>query len=129
LFGLKLTRNVGAGERPVEDGDWAGQHSLHRFLRNTLSVAAPLDGNRVGAANIGDDDGRADISRAVTLNPTVLSEDESVEMFTEVLNHVVPLRFTVDEEIKTDPLLEGDNVLDLLLDEALVLLLGHLTLV
>jgi len=129
LFGLKLTRNVGTGEGPVEDGDWTGQHSLHWFLRDALSVAAPFDGDRVGTTNIGDDDGRADISRAVTLNPTVLSEDESIEMFTKVLDHVVPLRFTVDEEIKTNLLLEGHDILDLLLDEALVLLLGHLTLV
>jgi len=128
LFGLKLTRHIGTGERPVEDGDWAGQHSLHWFLRNALSVATPFDGNRVGAADIGDDDRRADVSRAVALDPTVLGEDKSVELFTKVLNHVVPLRFAVDEEIKTDLLLEVNNMLDLLLDEALVLLLGDFTL-
>ena len=128
LFGLELTGDVGAGEGPVKDCDWASQHSLHWLLRNALSVAAPLDGNRVGAADIGNEDGRANISRTVALNPTVLGEDKSVEVFTEVLNHVVPLGFTVDEEIKADPLLEGNDVLDLLLDEVLVLLLGDLTL-
>ena len=49
-------------------------------------------------------------------------------MFTEVLNHVVPLRFTVDKEIQTDPLLEGNNAFNLLFDEVLVFLLGDLTL-
>ena len=129
MFGLELARNIGTGEGPVEDGNWAGQHSLHWFLCNALSVAAPFDSNRVRTTNIGNDDGRADISRAVALNPTVLSEDKSVELFTEVLNHVVSLRFTVDEEIKSDLLLEGDDALNLLLDEALVLLLGDLVLV
>ena len=128
LLGLELTRDIGTGEGPVEDGDRTGQHSLHWFLRNALSVAAPLDGNRVGTADIRDDDGRADISRAVALNPTVLSEDKSIEVFAKVLDHVVPLRFTVDEEIKADPLLEGNDILDLLFDEALVLILGDLTL-
>ena len=129
LFGLKLTRNIGTREGPVEYGDRAGQHSLHWFLRNTLSIATPLDGNRLGTANVGHNDGWTDISRAVTLNPGILGEDKSIEMFTEVLNHVVPLRFTVNEEIKTDPLLEGDDIFDLLLDEALVFLLGNFTLV
>ena len=82
----------------------------------------------MGTADIRDDDGRADISRAIALNPTVLGEDKSIEVFAEVLNHVVPLRFTVDKEIQTDPLLEGNNALNLLLDKVLVLLLGDLTL-
>ena len=128
LLGLELTRDIGTGEGPVEDGNWAGQHSLHGFLRNALSVAAPLHGDRVGAADVGDNDGRADISRTVALDPTVLGEDKPIEVFTEVLNHVVPLRFTVDEEIKTNPLLEGYDVLDLLLDEVFVLLLCEFTL-
>ena len=52
LLGLELTSDIGTGEGPVENGDRAGQHSLHWFLRNALSVAAPLHGNRVGTANI-----------------------------------------------------------------------------
>jgi len=43
------------------------------------------------------------------------------------LDHVVPLRFTVDEEIKADLLLEGNDELNLLLDEGLVLVLGDFT--
>ena len=82
----------------------------------------------MGTADVGDDDRRADISRAVALNPTVLGEDKPVEVFTEVLNHVVPLGFTVNEEIKADPLLEVNDALDLLLDEFLVLLFSELTL-
>jgi len=82
----------------------------------------------MGTADIGDDNGRADISRAIALNPSVLGEDKSIEMFAEVLNHVVSLGFTVDQEIQADPLLEGDDVLDLLLDEVLVFLLGDITL-
>jgi hypothetical protein len=57
-----------------------------------------------------------------------LSEDKPVEEFTKVLDHVVALGLAVDEEIKTNLLLEADNVLDLLLEEVLVLSLGDLTL-
>ena len=128
LFGLELARDIGTGEGPVEDSDWAGQHPLHRFLRDALSVAAPLDGDRMGAADIGDDDRWTDITRAVALDPTVLGEDESIELFAKVLNHIVPLRFTVDEEIETDFLLEGNDGLDLLFDEGLVIFFGDLAL-
>ena len=129
LLGLKLTRNVGTWEGPVEDGYWAGQHSLHRFLRDALGIAAPLDGNRVGTTDIVDDDGRANISRAVALNPTVLGENKAIELLAKVLDHVVPFRFTVDKKIETDFLLDSNNVLDLLLDERLVLLFSDLALV
>ena len=129
LLGLELTRNIGTGEGPVEDGDWTGQHSLHWFLRDTLSIAAPLDGDRVGTADIRDNDGWPDISRAVALNPTVLGKGKSIELFAKVLNHVIPLRFTVDEEIETDSLLKGDDVGNLLFDKILVLFFGDLLLV
>ena len=128
LLRLELTRNISTGEGPVEDSDRAGQHSLHWFLRHALSIAAPLDGNRGGTADIGDDDGWANISRTIALNPSVPGEDKSIEMFAKVLNHVVPLGLAVDEKIKTDLLLEGNDALDLLLDELLILLLCELTL-
>ena len=66
--------------------------------------------------------------RTVTLNPAILGEDKAIELFTEVLNHVVTLGFTVDEEIKSNLLLEADNSLNLFLDEFLVLGLSDFTL-
>ena len=128
LLGLELTRDIGTGEGPVEDGDWTGQHPLHWFLRDALSVATPLDGDWMGTADIGDDDGRSDVSRAVALDPTVLGEGKSIELFAKVLNHIVPLRFTVDEEIEADSLLEGNDGLNLLFDKLLVLFFGDLVL-
>ena len=123
LLGLELSRDIGTGEGPVEDGNWAGQHSLRWFLRTGLSVAAPLHGDRVRTADVGDNDGRADVSRTVTLDQT-----ESIEVFTEALNHAIPLRFTVNEEIKTKPPLEGYDVFDRLPDEVSILLLCEFTL-
>lgn len=58
----------------------------------------------------------------------MLSEDETIEAFTEVLNHVVTLRLSVDQEVKTNLLLEVNDGLNLLLDELLVLLLRDLLL-
>lgn len=43
------------------------------------------------------------------------------ETLSEVLDHVVPLGLSVDEEVESDPLLEGDDSLDLLGDEVVVL--------
>jgi hypothetical protein len=57
-----------------------------------------------------------------------LREDKSVQLLAEVLNHVIALRFTVDEEVKANSLLEADNALDLLLDELFILLSGELSL-
>ena len=128
LAGLGLAGDVNTRERPVKDGNGACQHALHGVLGQALGVAAPLDGDGTGAADVGDDDGGTDIARAVALYPTVLGEDETVETFTEVLNHVVTFGFTMDEEVQTDLLLEADNHLDLLLDELFVFLLGDLAL-
>jgi hypothetical protein len=140
LLGLKFARDVGTGERPVEDGDGTGKHTLHRELGKALSVATPLDGHGTRAGNVRDDDGRSDISTScssvisleenesskyapgtVTLNPGILGEDKALELFTEVLNHVITLGFTVNEEVETNLLLEANDSLNLLLDELLVL--------
>ena len=50
------------------------------------------------------------------------------ETLSEVLDHVVPLGLSVDEEVESDLLLESDNTLNLLLDERVVLLDGDLLL-
>jgi hypothetical protein len=38
--------------------------------------------------------------RSVALHPGVLSEHEAIQLFTEVLNHIVTFRLAVDEEFK-----------------------------
>lgn len=55
-------------------------------------------------------------------------EDITSQTLTEVLDHVVTLWLTMDEDIQVEFLLDLDNVLDLLLDELLVLLSSNLTL-
>lgn len=62
LLGLKLAGKIGARERPVEDSNGTGEHTLHGLLGQALSVAAPLDSHRAGAADVGDDDGRTDVA-------------------------------------------------------------------
>jgi hypothetical protein len=61
---------------------------------------------------------------AVTLNPARLSEYESMQLLAEVLDHVIPLWFTVNEEIESNALLEAYDNLYFLLDEFLILRLG-----
>jgi len=61
-----------------------------------------------------------DSPRTIALNPAILSEDEAVELFTEVLNHIVALRFTVYKQVQVELFLDLDIFLDLLLNEFLV---------
>lgn len=62
LPGLHLLGNIGTREGPVEDSDRTGEHTLHWLLGQALSVAAPFDSHRTRAADVGDDDRRADIT-------------------------------------------------------------------
>jgi hypothetical protein len=50
-----------------------------------------------------------------------LSEYKTIKLLAEVLNHVITLGFTVNEEIDSNLLLESNNSFDLLFDEFLVL--------
>jgi hypothetical protein len=50
-----------------------------------------------------------------------------MQLFTEVLNHIISLGLSMYEKIKADSLLEGDNIPDFLLDEFLVLFLCDFT--
>lgn len=68
------------------------------------------------------------LPRAVALDPAVLSEDEAVKEFTEVLHHVVPLRLAMNEKVETNFLLEPDNEFDFFLDEVVILFLRDLAL-
>jgi hypothetical protein len=63
------------------------------------------------------------------LNPTILGENKAMELLSKVLNHVIPLRLAVDQEVNTDPLLETNYRLDFLLDELFVLFLSDFLLV
>lgn len=46
-----------------------------------------------------------------------------MQLFTKVLNHVIPLWFSVNQKIKADPFLETNDSFNLLLDEFFVLFL------
>lgn len=62
LLGLELTGDIGTGERPVEDGDWASQHALHGELGQALGVRGPLDSDGSGTADVGDDNWGTDVT-------------------------------------------------------------------
>jgi hypothetical protein len=128
LLGLDLLGDIGSGERPVENGNGTSQHSLHGLVRDLLGVRRPSDSHGGRSGDVRDDNGGSNVSGSVRLDPTELSEDESGQLFTEVLDHVVSLGFTVDKEVESDLLLEVDGVLDLGLHGLFVLLLGDVTL-
>lgn len=68
------------------------------------------------------------LPRTIALNPSILSEDEAVQLFSKVLDHVISLRFTVNEEVETDLLLETNDDFNLFLDEIFVLFSSKLSL-
>lgn len=120
--------DIVTGERPSEAGDGSSKHTLHRLLGNGGGVLGLLDGHRSRAGDVTDDDRGTDAARSVRLDPTLGSEDITVEALTKVLHHVVTLGLTVDVYIKTKLILDLDNLLNLLLNELLVLLSSDLTL-
>lgn len=72
---------------------------------------------------------RGSSPRAVALHPSILSEDETMQLFAKVLDHVITLWFTMNKEVKTNLLLEADNGFNFLFDELLIFLIGDRSLV
>ncbi|KAF3806612.1 putative 5-methyltetrahydropteroyltriglutamate--homocysteine methyltransferase, partial [Colletotrichum gloeosporioides] len=130
LLGLDGLVNVVTGERPAQAGDGTSKHALHDALGVSSSVLGLLDGHGlvVAARDVTDNDGGTDAAGSVGLDPGVGGEDVTVHALTEVLNHVVTLGLTVDEDVQVKLVLDGDDIVHLLLDELLVLLSGNLTL-
>lgn len=62
LLGLELARDIRTRERPVQDSDRPSEHTLHGALGNALGVRTPLDSDGPGTADVGDDDGRTDVT-------------------------------------------------------------------
>lgn len=128
LQGLDLLGDIVSWERPSETGDRTSQHTLNWQLGQGLSVNRLLDGHSLWSRDVTNNNRWSDVSGTVRLNPTVGGEGVTLQLLTEVLNHVVSLWLTVDKDIQTDLLLESDDSLNLLVDELLVLLLGDGTL-
>lgn len=128
LLSLDGLVDIVTRERPPETGDGTSEHTLHGLLGDGDSVLGLLDGHGGRTRDVTDNDGRTHATGSVTLDPGVGSENVTGETLTEVLDHVVTLRLTVDEDIQVELFLDLDNILDLLLDELLVLLRGDFTL-
>ena len=128
LLGLLLVGDVLARPGPVEDGHRAGEHALHHMVGLGLGVRGPFHGNRVGAGNVAPDDRGLDATGAVGLDPSVLGEQEAVEVLAEIFDHVVTLELAVDQHVEADLLLLLDDGVNLGFDELVVGFLGDLAL-
>lgn len=124
-----LRRDIVTDERPLHHGDGTSQHTLHGLRGQRLGVLDLVDGHGTTAGDITKDDRGLDATGTVRDDPTVLSEVVTVEEVTKVLNHVVTLGLTMDEDVKANLLLELNNLLHLGLDESIVVGIGELTLV
>src|SRR5699024_10801846 len=92
-------------EGPLQYSNRAGQHALHRLIGQRLSVFAPAHGHRPRAADVTENQRRLDAARTVALYPTILGEGKAVELFAEILDHIVTLRLAMHEHIDTQGLL------------------------
>ena len=113
LVGGVGQRLVVADEGPGQDGDRTGEHALDRLVGQRLRVGDPFDRHRGRARDVAEEDRRAHTAGAVGLDPPVLRGGESVELFGEVLHHVVAFRFAVHEHVEPELLLQRDDVGDL----------------
>lgn len=128
LLSLHGLVDIVTGERPAETGDGPSEHTLHGLLGDRDGVLGLLDGHGGRTRDVTDNDGRTHATGSVTLDPGVGGEDVTSQALTEVLDHVVTLGLTVDENVQVKLLLDLDDILDLFLDELLVLLRSDLTL-
>ncbi|KAH3665337.1 hypothetical protein OGATHE_004153 [Ogataea polymorpha] len=125
---LHLLGNIVSWERPSQTGDWTGQHTLHWFFGQRLGIDTFFNGHGLWSRHVSNNDRWSDVSRTIGLHPTVGGESVTLQLLTKVLNHIVSLWLTMDENIQSDLLLESDDLLNLRVDELLVLLSSDLTL-
>ena len=62
---------VVADERPLQHRDRPGEHALHRPVGQRLGVGGPVDGHRLRAADVAEEDRGLDAAGAVGLHPAV----------------------------------------------------------
>ena len=119
-------RLIVADKRPLQDRDRPGEHPLHRPRGERLGVLAPANRHRPRAGHVAEKDRRLDAQCPVTLHPTVGRSREALQLLAEVLDHVGPLEFAVNQHVQPDLFLKADRPLDLLLAEVLVAFLRPL---
>lgn len=128
LLGLDGLMNVITRERPAQAGNGPSKHTLHGLLGDGSGILRLLDGHGSGAGDVSNNDWRTDTAGAVALYPGMGGEDVAGQSLTEVLNHVVSLWLTVDENIQVEFFLDLDDILDLGFNELLILLGSDITL-
>ena len=114
------TRLVVAHKAPLEHGDRSCEHPLHGQLRAGACRLPPADGDRIGPADVSEQDRRLYVARSIGLHPSVAGEGVALEALGKVLHHVVPLELPVNENVEAGVLLHLDASLDLGLDEPYV---------
>ena len=125
-------RLVVTHEGPRQNRHRAGEHALDRLVAQRLCVGAPRNGERLTAQtltvtlHVTEQDRGAGATRTVGLNPAVAGGCETVEVLSEVLNHVVTLSLTVNQNVQAQLLLQRDDRGDLVTQEAVQLLSGNL---
>ena len=128
LLSLHGLVDIVTREGPAETSDGSSKHTLHGLGGNRDGILGLLDGHGSGTRDVTDDDGGTHATGSVTLNPSVGGEDVTSETLTEVLDHVITLRLTVNQDVEAKLLLDLDNIGDFLLDELLVFRGSDLTL-
>jgi hypothetical protein len=100
LLSLDGLRDIISWETPSKNGYGASQHSFHcpesacvvNQIRHTGFLGEPncifrlLYSHWLGARNVSNHDGRSNVARSKRLNPSILSEYETLQTFSKILN-------------------------------------------
>src|SRR6185437_9578015 len=96
-------------EGPLQDRHRPGEHPFHELFGVFLRKCGPTDRHIAGTAHIPEDDGRLYATAAIALDPAVLGEDKSFELFTEIFYHIIALEFAMNEDVETYIFLPPDD--------------------
>ena len=119
---------VVAHERPVEDGDRAGEHPFQGLVCQRLGVTDPFHGHGFGPGDIAEQDGWFHAAGTVGLYPAEAAEHVAFQLLAEVLHHVVTFRLAVDQHVQPQLFLFLNAVADFCADSLVIFLGCELTL-
>ena len=115
LVGDNRSRFIVADERPLQNGNRACQHRLHRLVGQTLCKLRPFNRHRIRSGNVTVNHRRLDATGAVRLNPAIDCHRHAIKKLSEILDHIVAFRFTVNEHVQSQFFLLGDTESDFFL--------------
>lgn len=116
-----------AYEGPCQDGHWPREHALDEVVSHTRRGRVPTHRHRMRARDITEENRRAHTARTITLHPTIRGGEITIELFREVLHHVIALWLTMDQHVQAQLFLALNDSADLGKHRRLVIIAAQIT--